>query len=239
MGFDVKWIHLILMCVSSTTYSVIVNGTPMGRIVPSRGIRQGDLISPYLFLLCVEALSFILTRAESRGTLTGVPTSKKGLRINHLFFADDNILFCKANPHHGRKMSDLLQTYENASGQRLNKDKTYIFFSRNTSPEVKQTMLVLMGILETSRYDKYLGLPALVGKSRSQAFKSIKDQVWKRMQDWKLNFLSQTGKEVLLKAVVQAILTYSMCIFKLPKGLSLEINALMQKFWWGHQKNES
>ena len=74
-------------------------------------------------------------------------------------------------------MSDLLQTYENASGQRLNKDKTSIFFGRNTSPEAKQTMLVLMGIQEISRYDKYLELPALVGKSRSQAFKSIKDRV--------------------------------------------------------------
>ncbi|XP_059457696.1 uncharacterized protein LOC132187382 [Corylus avellana] len=136
MSFDAKWIHLILMCVSSATYSVIVNGTLMGRIVPSRGIRQGDPISPYLFLLCAEALSSMLTRAESRGTLTGVPTSKKGPRISHLFFADDNLLFCKANPHHWRKMSDLLQTYENASGQQLNKDKTSIFFSFYTLLEV-------------------------------------------------------------------------------------------------------
>jgi ribonuclease HI len=78
-----------------------------------------------------------------------------------------------------------------------------------------------------------------VGKSRRQAFKSIKDRVWKRLGDWKLKLLSQAGKEVLLKAVIQAIPTYSMSIFLLPKGLCLEINALMQKFWWGNQENGS
>jgi hypothetical protein len=128
MGFDDRWIRLILMCVSSATYSVIVNGTPTGEIISTRGIRQGDYISPYLFLLCVEALSSMLTWEEFCGTLTGVPTSKRGPWISHLFFADDSLLFCKANPVHWRKMSELLQIYENASGQRLNKEKTSLFF---------------------------------------------------------------------------------------------------------------
>jgi hypothetical protein len=88
------------------------------------------------------------------------------------------------------------------------------------------------------RYDTYLGLPALVGKSRMTAFKKIKEKVWKRLQDWKIKFLSQAGKEVLLKAVIQAIPTYSMNVFLLPKSLCSEINSLMQKFWWGHQDKE-
>jgi hypothetical protein len=129
MGFDDRWIRLILMCVSSATYSVIVNGTPTGEIISTRGIRQGNYISPYLFLLCVEALSSMLTWEEFCGTLTGVPTSKRCPWISHLFFADDSLLFCKANPVHWRKMSELLQIYENASGQRLYKEKTSLFFS--------------------------------------------------------------------------------------------------------------
>jgi hypothetical protein len=78
-----------------------------------------------------------------------------------------------------------------------------------------------------------------VGKSRIAAFQGIKDKVWNRLQDWKLSFLSQAGKEVLLKAVIQAIPSYSMSVFLLPKALRLEINSLMQKFWWGHQKKKS
>jgi hypothetical protein len=74
-----------------------------------------------------------------------------------------------------------------------------------------------------------------VGKSRLAAFHNIKDRVWKRLQDWKIKFLSQVGKEILLKAVIQAIPTYSMNVFVLPKGLCSEINSLMQNFWLGCQ----
>ena len=89
------------------------------------------------------------------------------------------------------------------------------------------------------KYEKYLGLPTLVGKSRSKAFKNIKDRVWDRLQSWKVNFLSQAGKEVLLKAVIQAIPTYCMLVFLLPIALCKEINKLMQRFWWGHKENNS
>lgn len=89
------------------------------------------------------------------------------------------------------------------------------------------------------RYDTYLGLPALVGKSQIAAFKGIIDRVWKRLQDWKIKFLSQSGKEILLKAVILAIPTYCMSVFLLPRALCMEINAQMSKFWWGHQENNS
>ncbi|XP_059442114.1 uncharacterized mitochondrial protein AtMg00310-like [Corylus avellana] len=94
-------------------------------------------------------------------------------------------------------------------------------------------------ILASQRYDTYLGLPALVGKSRMKDFKNIIDRVEKRLQDWKLKFLSQAGKEILLKVVVQAIPTYSMSVFLMPKALCSNINSLIQKFWWGHINNSS
>jgi hypothetical protein len=135
LGFDPRWIALIMECVKTVKYAVVVNGNPAGHIVPSHGIRQGDPLSPYLFLLCAEALSNMLHRAERKGIITGVPTSKKGPRINHLFFADDSLLFCKANLVEWRRLTRILDKYEGASGQKLNKEKTSIFFSRNTSEE--------------------------------------------------------------------------------------------------------
>lgn len=75
LGFARRWIKLIMACVQTVSYSVIVNGSPVGRIKPSRGIRQGDPISPYLFLLCAENLSALLFKAEQKGYITGVPTS--------------------------------------------------------------------------------------------------------------------------------------------------------------------
>jgi hypothetical protein len=100
MGFVPLWIKLIMMCVSSVHYVVLVNGIPTGRILPTRGIRQGDPLSPYLFLICVEVLSSLLLQANMVGELEGVPTSKRGFQLNHLFFADDSLLFCRADLGH-------------------------------------------------------------------------------------------------------------------------------------------
>jgi hypothetical protein len=190
MGFAGKWIHLVMMCVSSPAYLIIVNGAPVGNIIPSRGLRQGDPISPYLFLLCAESLSSMLMQADRDGFLEGVPTSRRGPRINHLFFADDSLIFCRASLDHWNRLSVILNSYGAASGQQLNKEKTGIFFSGNTPPETRQKITEAARIPPSQCYDSYLGLPALVGRSKMVAFQSIKDRVWKRLQDWKLKFLS-------------------------------------------------
>jgi hypothetical protein len=117
MGFEGKWIRLIMMCVKLVSYGILVNRSPTGRIFPSRGIQQGDPISPYLFLLCAEAMSSLLIRADSNGELLRVPTSKRGPRLSHLFFADNNLLFYIATPFHWRRLTHILKKYEMASGQ--------------------------------------------------------------------------------------------------------------------------
>jgi hypothetical protein len=238
MGFCEKWISLIMMCVTTVNYSILVNGDPCGSITPSRGLRQGDPISPYLFLICAEALSAMMAKANREGLLLGVPTSKRGPKISHLFFTDDSLLFCRSNTTQWNSLTHILQLYEMASGQKMNSNKTAIFFSKNTSSSDKEQILGISGVPSTQQFDTYLGLPALVGRSRTTAFKSIKEKVWKRLQDWKLKFLSQAGKEILLKAVIQAIPTYCMGVFLLPKALCMEITSLMSKFWWGHQAKE-
>jgi hypothetical protein len=194
MGFCERWISLILMCIQTVTYSIVVNGNPCGLITPSRGIRQGDPISPYLFLLCAKALSSMIQKASDDGLSTGVPTSRRGPRISHLFFADDSLLFCRANLMQWNQLSNILHEYEMASRQKMNANKTAIFFSKNTPMFEKEQIQAVAGIPTDQRYDTYLGLPTLVGKSRMSAFRSIKEKVWKRLQDWKINFLSQAGK---------------------------------------------
>ena len=109
----------------------------------------------------------------------------------------------------------------------MNHNETTIFFSKNISFVDKDQILRLSGIPKTKCYDSYLGLLALVGRSWIAAFKYITDRVWKCLQDWKLKFLSQVGKEILLKVVIHAIPTYCMIVFLLPKGLCLEIDAMM------------
>ncbi|XP_059446650.1 uncharacterized protein LOC132178220 [Corylus avellana] len=238
MGFGARWIALVMMCVKTMKYSIIVNGNPYGMITPSQGIRQVDPISPYLFFLCAEALSALITTVNADGRLTGVPTSTHGPEISHLFFADDSLLFCRANLIQWNHLSSILQLYKEASGQKMNANKTAIFYSRNTPVADKEYIQGVAGIPINQRYDTYLGLPDLVGRLRTSAFKSITKRVWKRLQDWKIKFLSQAGKEILLKAVIQAIPTYCISVFMLLKALCTEINSMMAKFFWGHKEKD-
>ena len=173
----------------------------------------------------------MLYKARKEGLLTGVPTSKKGPELSHLFFADDSLLFCRASLSQWNQLYYILHQYELTSGQKMNTNKTGIFFSKNTPVVVKNLIQGVAGISSTQCYDTYLGLLAIVGRSRIRAFKSIKDRVCKRLQDWKIKFLSQAGKEILLKAVIQAIPTYYMSMFKVPKSLCSEINSLMSRFF--------
>ena len=123
LGFDDKWCDLIMMCVTTVSYSMKINGKPKGHIVLSRGIRQGDSLSPYLFLLCAEGLSTLIKKEVENGRLGRVAVCQRSPKISHLFFADDSWIFCRAS----LKECDALQ---GASGQQLNRAKISLFFSR-------------------------------------------------------------------------------------------------------------
>jgi hypothetical protein len=134
----------------------------------------------------VENLSALLSQIERKGVITGVPTSPRGPRLSHLLFADNSLLICKANSMEWRRLLKILEVYEAGSGHKINLQKTSIFFSRNTSLERKQEIIRLFGLTETHRIDSYLGLPSFVGKSRHQAFQSIKERVWSHINNWKV-----------------------------------------------------
>ena len=93
LGFQEEWIRLIMMCVTTVSYSVLINGEPKGKITPTRGLHQGDPISPYLFLLCAEGLTAMLRRDEREGLISGISVCRGAPKISHLLFADDCIIF--------------------------------------------------------------------------------------------------------------------------------------------------
>jgi hypothetical protein len=115
LGFSEQWINLIMKCVSTVSYSMLINGQSMGQIIPSRWLRQGDPLSPYLFLLCVEALSALIRKAEGEGWLSGVLITATGFRLSHLFFVDDSLLFCLADFTEWSQILSMLNSYERAS----------------------------------------------------------------------------------------------------------------------------
>uniref|UniRef100_A0A2N9HKV4 CCHC-type domain-containing protein n=1 Tax=Fagus sylvatica TaxID=28930 RepID=A0A2N9HKV4_FAGSY len=137
-----------------------------------------------------------------------------------------------------QKVLDILSLYERASGQSINKAKTTLFFSKSTPAADQADIIRFLGVPVLKSYEKYLGLPSFIGRSKMKSFAFIKDRVWLKLQGWKERLLSQAGREILIKAVVQAIPTYSMSCFRLPDRLCHELEGLMRRFWWGHGDNK-
>jgi hypothetical protein len=233
MGFHIRWVDLIMKLVSSVSFSVLFNGTPLDEFHPTRGLRQGDPISPYLFLLAAEGLSGLLKKSRQSASLQGIKVATTAPAVNHLLFADDSLLFVKACEEGAREVSDLLEKYCNASGQRVNLDKSSVFFSKGCPENLRQIIKVTLQVPNETLNEKYLGMPSDIGKSKNGAFKHIKDRVWKHVQGWLEKLLASGGKDVLIKSVAQAIPTFSMSCFRLPRGLCQSINAMLRGFWWG------
>ena len=96
LGFPVDWIKMVMSCVTTPSFSILINGKPYGMIHPSRGICQGDPLSPYLFLLCAEGFTALLKKAELEGRIKGVSIYRGSPKVTNLMFADDSLLFCQA-----------------------------------------------------------------------------------------------------------------------------------------------
>ena len=158
MGFDVKWITWIMKCVSSVTFFVLVNGSPYGYISPTRGIRQGDPLSPYLFILCSEVISHLLTNATVVNKLKGMKINSTGPAINHLLFADDALFFCHAHPKSCSTIMEILKMYEHVSGQAVNLHKSVITFGSKVKQQVKTQLRRILNIHNDGGGEKYLGL---------------------------------------------------------------------------------
>ena len=200
MGFGDTWVNLMMQCISKATYSALINREPHGHITPTRGLRQGDPLSPYLFLLCMEGFHGLLMKAEENRDIRGVSICQSAPKLTHLLFADDSLIFCRVKINECEKILEILAIYERASRQQINRDKTTLFFSKSTSLQMQASIQEALGVPVVKQYEKYLGLPSFIGWKKDN-FDNIKQRVWKKLQGWEGKFLSQGGREILIKVV--------------------------------------
>ncbi|XP_050222666.1 uncharacterized protein LOC126672755 [Mercurialis annua] len=233
LGFNAKWIALIMECISSVCYTSVGDCYDDDPIKPSRGLRQGDPLSPYLFIICAEGLSCLLAREEERGRIHGVSVCRGAPAINHLFFADDCYLFFRASLEEARVVKAVLKSYEGLSGQKINLQKTNIMFGANVMSSLKKDVCDLLNVGEVADQGKYLGLPSLVGRNKRAVFSFIREKVWQKIKGWNSKALSRGGKEILLKTVAQAMPNFVMNVFLIPLDLCAELERMMNSFWWG------
>ncbi|XP_013639114.1 PREDICTED: uncharacterized protein LOC106344250 [Brassica oleracea var. oleracea] len=232
LGFDPVWIAWIMTCIETVSYSFLINGTPQGRVRPSRGLRQGDPLSPYIFILCTEVLAAMCNKGQEDGSLPGVRVARGCPPINHLLFADDTMFFCKSNVKSVTALSSIISSYEALSGQKINTLKSSITFSAKTPPEVRTRVKASLSIDTEGGIGKYLGLPENFGRKKCDIFATIVGKIRQKALSWKSRFLSGAGKQIMLKSVLSAMPCYTMSCFKIPISLCNQIQSILTRFWW-------
>ncbi|PNY16580.1 ribonuclease H, partial [Trifolium pratense] len=232
-GFPPTMINLIMNCISTVSYQLLVNGQPSRSFKPERGIRQGDPLSPYVFILCANVLSGMLHKGARNNKIHGLQVARNAPKITHLLFADDSLLFARANQKEAEVIINILQTYQTASGQLVSLEKSEVSFSRNLPTIEKNMICNKIDVKAVTNHSKYLGLPVIFGRSKKEIFASVQERIWKKIKGWKEKCLSRAGKETLIKSVAQAIPNYIMSCYKLPTGCCDNIEAMLAKFWWG------
>uniref|UniRef100_A0A453E0I2 Reverse transcriptase domain-containing protein n=1 Tax=Aegilops tauschii subsp. strangulata TaxID=200361 RepID=A0A453E0I2_AEGTS len=150
-----------------------------------------ETLSPLTcFFIAAEGLSCLLKSSSQSSVLGGIKVAPTALAVNHLLFADDSLLFFKASVEGAEAVSNLLNSYCRASGQRVNNDKSTIFFSRGCPQTTRDSVKLAVQVHKESLSDKYLGMPTDVGHSKNGTFKYLRDHVWEKVKGWMEKLLS-------------------------------------------------
>jgi hypothetical protein len=232
LGFSSIWVTWIRICISTPSFSILLNGSPFGLISPGRGLRQGDFLSPFLFILGSEVFFRLMFKEERNGSLHGLQIARNCIDIHHLFFADD-LIFRKATVTVAATIKACLDKYCRWSGQLVNAAKSSIRFSKNSNPSRTARISTIIPYSTNPSTSIYLGLPILLGNSKKRAFHRIIEKVQNRIEGWRAKTLSQAGRLVLIKTVATALPSYTMSSFFLPNSFCSELDRIFKNFWWG------
>jgi hypothetical protein len=187
----------------------------------------------FLYIIGADVLSKLLQRVESLGSLQGIKISPGCPQISHLQFADDLLIFSKANPTNAATILDCLASYQSWSGQKINYSKSGAIFSKNTAGQTSANLCHLLNLKKASPTTKHLGLPLEFNRAKSSSFLDLIEKIQNRVAGWKTKLLSQTARTTLISIVAASIPTCTMSSLLLPKIICNKIDSTLYGFWWG------
>lgn len=233
-GFSSQFVNLISNCLHSQHFSVNVNGSLCGFFKASRGLRQGDPISPSLFILAEEVLNRGLKFFFYRGLVNFFNASRSSMKITHLLFTDDTLIFLNSGKKSLVNLLCFIQRYELASGKKVNKQKSSIFVS-SKMPHSHSFLLSTMSsmvVKDSSFSFSYLGCPIFKGRVKCSYFANIVQIFRSRLEGWYAKLFLNIGRVILTKHVLNAIPTHVLACTTTPKTVLSKLNSIMAKFLW-------
>ena len=232
-NFPEKLIELIMSYVSSVSTSLLFNGGFLESFCPLRGIKQGDPLLPYLFILCMEVLGHLIEGKCAAKVWNLVKTSRNGPSFLHLFFANDLVLFVEVNTENCLAINEVLQEFCSRSGQKVSEAKSRVFFSPNVDSDQRELLSNTLGFSSTANLGKYLGFPLKHTGTSKHDFDYVLDRVKKKLAGWKANLLSMAGRMVLIHASSSTIPNYVMQQASLLDKILKGIDKVNRIFLWG------
>ena len=229
IGFNSKWINWIKICLKSTTISVLVNGSPTKEFKLRRGLRQGDPLVHFLFLIVVEGLVGLVREATRIGALEGVKVGVKGVDVKLLQFVDDTVFFCQLKYQCILAIKAILRSFEVVFGLRVNFHKSHVGAVGVTEVDLN----IFSKCLNNGRMNfsfKYLGMRIGGNPKREEFWRPIIHKIKSRLSTWKSRTLFMAGRICLIKSVITTLSLFYLSFFKLPVSVCKAIKRIQSNF---------
>jgi hypothetical protein len=232
-GFSTQWCKWIGFCISTVRFSILINGCPQGFFASSRGLRQGDPLSPLLFILIMEALSRMMVRAIHERVLSGFLVGTDGdnpLVVSHLLFADDTLVFCNADVVQLESLRRVFTWFEVVSGLEVNLQKSKMVSVGDVHN--LEDLVAVLGCKSAALPMIYLGLPLGAKFNSKLIWNPIIEKLERRLRGWKRLYLSKGGKLTLIKSTLSNLPTYFLSLFHLLTDVAYRLEKIQRDFLW-------
>lgn len=229
-GISSKMVTWIMGCVRSAKFSIVINGSADGFFVPQSSLRQGCALSPYLFIIGMDLLSRTFSHLSQIGLLRGVKIVPRAETLTNSIYADDLLLFGAATKEEARGIMEVLKFFEVVLGQKNGLDKSKIWFSKAIGRERQVEIADTIGVSLEAESGKYLGAP--ISTSRG-SFDFLIEKFSSKLTMWKSRVLSQAGRVVVIKSVLQSLPIYYMATCQILAKVLNQLSGIIRRFYWG------